>query len=189
MTEIHKTKVTRTKNTRICQGDIFKNVDFIESIFEKSGTLEISRITFPYVVVLTQDCELQQDYNHRKSMALREKQNKMLLSVLVAPLYNAEHVFMGTHLSELGISCAPINKDRTEGKTLMDNERPRYHYIEFPETVSISPSIIDFKHYFSVNVEYLRKLKTKSFVCKISELYREDVSVRFANYLSRIGLP
>ena len=40
-----------------------------------------------------------------------------------------------------------------------------------------------------MNVECLRKLKSKKFVCKVSELYREDLSLRFANYLSRIGLP
>jgi hypothetical protein len=113
----------------------------------------------------------------------------MLLSVLVAPLYNAEHVFLGEHLSELKINVPGINKLKTEGKYLIDNERPRYHHLEFSEDVPIVSSVIDFKHYFSVNVEYLRKIKSANFICKVSELYRENISLRFANYLSRIGLP
>jgi hypothetical protein len=69
------------------------------------------------------------------------------------------------------------------------NERPRYHYLSFPDNVPIVPSIADFKHYFSVNLVYLEKLRQKHFVCRLSELYREDLSQRFAAYLSRIGLP
>jgi len=50
-------------------------------------------------------------------------------------------------------------------------------------------SVIDFKHYFSVNVCYLMGIKKEKFICKIYELYREDISHRFASFLSRIGLP
>lgn len=182
-------KVSKKRMGRICQGDIFRDIEFIEHISEKSGNLEISKIVYPLVIVLTQDCELTQDYNYRKFLKQKESKNKMLLSAIVAPLYNAEHVFVGQHLSELNIVVTPINKTRTEGRYLIDNDRPRYHYLEFPEEIPIVPSIIDFKHYFSVNVEYLRKFKKSNFICKVSELYREDISLRFANYLSRIGLP
>ncbi len=182
-------KIKKTKLTRVSQGDIYKDIDFVEYILEKDGIVEFSRITFPYVVVLTQDCELQQDYAYRKGQSDRFLQNKMLLSVLVAPLYNAEHLFNGEHLSELDIQTTKIKKTGTEGKFILANTRPRYHYLDFPENVPIAKSVIDFKHYFSVNVEYLRKEKSKNFVCKISELYRESLSQRFANYLSRIGLP
>jgi hypothetical protein len=51
------------------------------------------------------------------------------------------------------------------------------------------PSVIDFKHYFSVPVEYLERIKPTNFVCAVCELYREDICQRFAAYLSRIGLP
>lgn len=77
----------------------------------------------------------------------------------------------------------------TVGKNLTQNKIPRYHYMEFPEGIPIVPSIIDFKHYFSLNVEYLYEIREQNFVCKIAELYREDISQRFASFLSRIGLP
>ncbi|HUQ84900.1 MAG TPA: hypothetical protein VM077_01120 [Candidatus Limnocylindrales bacterium] len=183
-------KVKKRKSLRICQGDIYKNINLIEFVSEKNGVIEVSKIDFPYVVVLTQDCELQQDFNFRKGYKVgKEFQNKMLLSVLVAPIYNAEHVYLGQHLSDLDIQASVISKTSTKGKFLRKNEIPRYHFLNFPEEIPISDSIVDFKHYFSVNVEYLRKLKKMNFVCKVSELYREDLSLRFANYLSRIGLP
>jgi hypothetical protein len=35
----------------------------------------------------------------------------------------------------------------------------------------------------------LEKIRPKNFVCRLSALFREDLSQRFAAYLSRIGLP
>lgn len=180
-------KVDTIKTDRISQGDIFKNVELIEYVQEKDGKMEISKILFPLVIVLTQDCDLQQDYTFRTEQ--RSTKDKLLLSVLVAPLYNSEFVFEGSHLETLQIKMEPINKNKSPGKCLMDNTSPRYHYLEFPRDVQIPPSVIDFKHYFSVNVEYLRSIKSDNFVCKVSELYRELISQRFSNFLSRIGLP
>jgi hypothetical protein len=48
-------KVKKTKKPRVSQGDIIRNVEYIEHVSEKSGQLEISKIVFPLVVVLTQD--------------------------------------------------------------------------------------------------------------------------------------
>jgi len=179
--------VKRTKTTRLCQGDIIRNVEHIEYISEKDGIIEISKIEFPLVIILTQDCDLEQDYRYRKRNS--ENKDKLLISVLVAPLYNSEHIFSGEHLSELHINSQYIKKTGTKGKLIIQNQIPRYHYIHFPEKIDIVSSIIDFKHYFSVNTDYLKKLKRTNFVCMVSELYRESISTRFAFFLSRIGLP
>lgn len=177
--------VQKRRLSRISQGDIFRDVECIEYAVEKRGVVEVSKIIFPLVVVLTQDCDLEQDFNGR----VKKKQGNKLLSVLVVPLYNAEHVFTGEHLSDLQITGTTINKKATEGKTLMQNERPRYHYIDFPVHVPVVASVADFKHYFSVQTAYLEKIRPKNFVCRFDDLFREDLSQRFAAYLGRIGLP
>ena len=183
-------KVRKQRGSRICQGDIFRDIEFIEYVAEKSGIIEVSKIVFPIVIVLTQDCDLEQDYKFRWSREGKTKtQDKWLLSVLVAPLYNAEHVFQGQHLSDLGLTMEPISKSRSPGKFLQTNQLPRYHYLEFPDDIPLVPSIVDFKHYYSVNVKYLKKIKTSNFICSVSNLYREDISHRFASFLARIGLP
>ncbi|MGA2753666.1 MAG: hypothetical protein ABSE53_07855 [Terracidiphilus sp.] len=187
---MNNVKVRTKRQGRISQGDVFRDVECIESVAEKRGVLEVSKIVFPLVVVLTQDCDLEQDARYRKRQAeAPSNHDKKLFSVLVAPLYNAEHVFLGQHLSELNMKMTSINRKATEGKTLMQNERPRYHYLDFPADIPIVPSIADFKHYFSVNVAYLQRIRLRNFVCTISELFREDLSQRFAAYLARIGLP
>ena len=177
-------KVETNKETRVCQGDIIKNVEFIEYLEEEEGNIFGSKIVYPFVMVLTQDCDLEQDFNIRD----KDSNDKTLISILVAPLYNAEHVFSGEHLSNLGLKMEQISK-KTPGKYLISNDRPRYHYLEFHPDIKIASSIIDFKHYFSVNLKYLEKLKSTNFVCTVSVLFREQISHRFAGFLSRIGLP
>jgi hypothetical protein len=177
--------VQRNRRTRVSQGDVFQEVECIEHAVEKRGIVEVSKIVFPLVIVLTQDCDLEQDSNNR----LRETSNTKLLSVLVAPLYNAEHVFQGEHLTDIGLRMTPINKGATPGKTLMKNETPRYHYIDFPQDVPLVASVVDFKHYFSTHVSYMERIRKRNFVCRLADLFREDVSQRFASYLGRIGLP
>lgn len=172
---------------RLCQGDIIRNIEYIEYVSLKEGIIVVSKINFPLIIVLTQDCDLEWDFNYRR----QEKQNndKLLISILVAPIYNMEHFRGGEHLSDLKLRMEIHNKNSTAYKNIMQNERQRYHYVEFTQDISISPSVIDFKHFFTVNVEYLKKRKVNNYVCKVEALYRENISQRFANYLSRIGLP
>jgi hypothetical protein len=182
-------KILKGKSARVCQGDIYRDIEMVEYAVEKSGTIEISKIIFPAIAVLTQDCDLAQDYKVRWSRSKTRTEDKKLLSALVVPLYNLEHVYHGEQLDSLGIKMSPINRKKTEGRRLKNNETPRYHYLEFPNTVPIVPSVADFKHYFSVNVEYLKRERREKFVCRLAPLFREDLSQRFASFLSRIGLP
>jgi hypothetical protein len=184
---LQTTRVQTTKETRLCQGDILRDVFWLEHVTEKSGIIEVSRVVFPLAIVLTQDCDLEQDYRFRSDSKLT--QDKWLMSVLMAPIYNVEHVYQGEHLSELAIRMEPISRNRSAGNFLRNNERPRYHYLEFAEDVPIPPSVIDFKHYFSAAITYLVELKPTAHVCSVAPLYREDIAQRFAAYLARVGLP
>lgn len=180
----------KTGNTpRLRQGDVIREVEYIESVSEMSGIIEVAKIVFPLAIVLTQDCDLAQDYKFRWSKQQVKNEDKWLLSVIMAPLYNLEHVYTGEHLQDLGMRMTPIGRKGTPASRLLQNETPRYHYLEFPASTPIAPSVVDFKHYFTANVASLKKHKPKNFVCQVSELYREDISQRFASYLSRIGLP
>jgi len=183
------TRVEKQYCRRVRQGDIISDVEYIEYVDIIDGKIEISKILFPLVIVLSQDCDLTWDFESRNGET--NNQDKHLFSVIVAPLYNYEHFIEGKHLSELNLTMRSISSkpSKTENKNLKQNETPRYHYFEFDENYPISSSVLDFKHYFTVNVSRLEKHKETHFVCSISDLFRERVSQRFANYLSRIGLP
>lgn len=173
---------------RISQGDIFRDVEYFENCSIDNGIIEISKISFPNVIILTQDCDLAQEYSFRSLE--KKNQDKMLISVLVAPLYNAEFVINGEHLSELGFGMRVFKGDsKTANNDLKKNNNPRYHYLDFGSESPLIPSIIDFKHYFSININYLDSIKKNNRLFRVEELYREDLSQRFASFLSRIGLP
>lgn len=191
---IEKTKY----NGRLSQGDIYKNVWCFENISEDGQNLIIKRIFFPYVVILTQDCDMQQhnEYVGRKS--------GQLFSVLVAPIYNAASFMEGTHLEYLKLKAPSFISSKNKGtliettgqyvnseaKLIIDNQISRFHYLGFDnKDIDVPPSIVDFKHYFSIGVEYLKNDKQNDFVCRLNPLYRELLTQRFSNYLSRIGLP
>lgn len=181
----------RDKNNRINQGDIFKNITHIETWEESGDELKISRIHYPYIVILSQDCDLEVDALVRS----QKVDDKALVSVLAAPLYNFDQFLSGEHLQYLEIKARGIIKENkkgnltTEYKRLTNNETPRYHIIEFPPEAKLVKLIVDFKHYFSISSDYLQKVRVSNFEYPLDFLYREKLSQRFANYLSRIGLP
>lgn len=182
------TKARIEKTGTIQQCDIFSNVEFIEYAVEGEDTVEISKIVFPNVIVLTQACDLQQDFDARKRTC--GNQDKFLISVIVAPVYNFEEFRMGTHLDQLDMKMQEQGKrDKSKCDNIFKNETKRYHYLNFDDDIPLVESVIDFKHYFTVTVNYLSRIYDTNYVCSIESLYRELISQRFSNFLSRIGLP
>ena len=186
------TKTYKDSSGEINQCDIYRDIEFIEYVKEDGDSIEVSKIVFPLAIVLTQACDLQQDHNARKKIEVENKgnQDKFLISVIVAPIYNFEEFRMGTHLDQLGLMMDPKGRrDRSTCSNIMKNENKRYHYLNFGEDVEIVESVVDFKHYFTVIVNYLNAIRKEKYVCSIDSLYRELLLQRFSNFLSRIGLP
>lgn len=187
-----KYQVEAIPGGQIHQGDIFKNIPFYESFKESNYRFELSYLRFPFAVVLTQECDLQHNLKERKDINKPNKedivkQDKYLLSLLCAPLYNAEHLFAGNHLRSLKIESELKNSDQR--KYIKQNRDPRYHYIEFDDqTIKLVPLVIDFKHYFAVSLNILEE-KVDQRICSIKPIFRELLTQRFSNFLSRIGLP
>lgn len=181
--------VNKALDQRIRQGDIFPNLPYYESYSEKNGEFELTVYEFPFAVVLTQDCDLEQNKSAREKINPADQvqsNDKHLISVIVAPLYNAEHLFAGNHLQDIGISSQRVTSNLKGPVT--NNQNPRYHYLEFDDSVVLPNSVVDFKHYFTVSLTLLeRSIESRS--CGLNPLYRELLSQRFSNYLSRIGLP
>ena len=186
------TKTYTESKAGINQCDIFRNVEFIEYFKESENIIEVSKIVFPLAIVLTQACDLQQDYNARRRIEVKttSNQDKFLISVIVAPLYNFEEFRLGTHLDQLGLVMEPKGRrDRSLCTNIIKNENKRYHYLNFDDNIEIVESVIDFKHYFTVTVNYLNQIRETNYICSIESLYRESIVQRFSNFLSRIGLP
>ncbi len=187
-----KVRVYHETSGIINQCDLFKNVEFLEFVQEDGDVITVSKIVFPLAIVLTQACDLQQDYNARKrNFELNTgNQDKFLISVIVAPVYNFEDLRLGNHLEQLGLTMQVMgSRTKSPCECIIKNENKRYHYLSFPDDIEIVDSVIDFKHYFTVTVNYLNKIYNEQYICSIDSLYREQISQRFSNFLARIGLP
>lgn len=171
--------------TRICQADIFENVEVIESIEASGAEIKVNKIVLPYAICLNQDCDLESDERCRKD---NDNKDSMLLHFAVAPVFIFNDFLTGDHWGEIFKKSKAKKKSDTEVKKIMDNEISRYHYFSFPPSDGLPELIIDFKHFFSISVTQREQLLSKK-LCSLDDLFREKVNQRFSFYISRIGLP
>jgi len=171
---------------RGCQGDIVRDVRILRVIDEN----KVEEIQLPYVILLSQDCDLEQSIN--KGVSDEEgfpKNNQYLPNVLILPAFTAESVRVGDHLKELfGITQDKISSD--PWKKIKQNNTDRYHFLISHTSFQIPELVIDFKIYFSIEYsEFIKFYDGGGYLGTINELFRERLSQRFTNYLARIGLP
>jgi len=170
---------------RICQGDILREIDVIDwDINDTSGDYEISNTNLPYIIVMTQDCDLEWDFNNRSELAAKT-QDKYLHTVLACPAYNASEFKKGVHLA--GLTMNPWGGDLY--KKIKHQNNTRFHYLEQNQALQVPQLVVDFKHYYTIPRDALYKMYVDHYLVTINTLFRESLSQRFSSYLSRIGLP
>lgn len=188
------TSLYRKSNVdRVLQGDVLTNLKI--PIFE-NNTLKL--VESSYSIVLSQDCDLNQDFNAKNELKLIEDNldripslnNKFLPSILLCPAYPADQLREGIHLQFLELTLSKIsNPKKTPWKRVVQNETSRYHFLHKSENLEIPDLVLDFKRYYTVSRDYLYSVYDDVYLVSLNELYHEDLSQRFSNYLSRVGLP
>jgi hypothetical protein len=180
--------------SRVCQGDIFRDWKYDYRIYsDEKGTLSIEKIDLPYMIVLSQDCDLEGDFKNRNNPdfknddILEVKHDKFLHSILVCPAYLSEQLKQGTHLQRLGFTMEIIGTNKWND--IKNNTNPRYHFLMSHLKFQIPDLAIDFKHYFTIPRDKLYETAKNHYIASVNELFRESLSQRFAYYLSRVGLP
>ena len=175
-------------------GDIFRNV-IIEKISNISNeSYDVTTIEFPYAILLSQSCDLLSDYKTRLSVmeGKKDNYNNALLSLLLFPMHNFDLFVKGEHMQHFGWKMNRQERKPSKYSTwgLVKNQDPRYHYFEFDRSTGLVPCVIDFKHWFALESENVQNLFSSGcYVGSLQPLFREQVLQRYANYLSRIGLP
>jgi len=166
---------------RLCQGLVLSGVSQLQRVIPDEGLNQVRLIVHPFCVVISQDCDLEQD------IVKREAGNPgSLPNVLMC----------------MAIQIVDFKNEVPQGsdiwKRVRANSDERFHCIE-----AVPPNLdaqgkgvtelgMDFKRYFTVETDDLyEQLKAGGALrrAKLITPYAEQVSLRFANYLSRIGLP
>lgn len=170
----------------IRQGEIITNFPLLIPLSEEANEKKIMK----FVMVLSQRCDIEYDFEVREKcdFASIEGDNKELPTMLFLELEEANIVKV---------------KIRAEDKMKMwskikQNQDIRYQYISrVYESNDIKgegiPALVgDFKRHFSAPSEYVYSLIRKDELerrCFLKSPYAEEVSSRFAFYLSRIPTP
>ena len=172
---------------RFHQGELLDNVREWVPVYSKDNEVEGTKpLLHRYSVVLTQDCDLEQDWRIRQEESGIETE---LRNVILCPASPAD---------ELRKSQGITNK---YFKIVRQNKVDRYQYLaEFNPTSTTNMDshpamLVDFKSYFTVRtIELYRQhnVVTTNGLQRRARLaipWREHLQLRFAAFQSRIGLP
>lgn len=181
------------------QGDILRGINFQYSSSKKGEDAQIHlAFPFPYAVVLTQACDLEQHYANLQRKAVNEEggeavscdDDKILDTILVCPAFPHEAFLKGDHIEGRQMSNFQNAEGRksTYNKLQSNDSLNRFHYFEALDKV-LPELVIDFKKFHTVPIDILEDTYQETYLVSLRELYRERLSQRFSNYLSRIGLP
>ena len=163
----------------------------LESINSVSAdrVYEANPIEHPFAIIVSQDCDLEQDFNYRYGN--KGNQRNELPSVLLCQAEDIDE-FMNSEVYRSLFSSSTFKGN------FKNNNEFRYHFIqEIPAELSAIaqrvPELgIDFKRYFSMpTAEVYRRIKLdhtqRSSV--LESPYRDHFSQRFYNFNNRIALP
>ncbi len=169
---------------RISQGDILRDIKF--NIVKNNN--EVQEICFQYAIVLTQDCDLEQYQKKRTEIKKGEVFNQYIPNLLIIPGFPAESLRQGDHLTELyNYQQDRINSDKW--KIVKSNKDERYHFLKGNVDLQVPDMVCDFKNIYTIGFDYIFEQYKKVYLATVNELFRENLSRRFTNYFSRIGLP
>ena len=136
--------------------------------------------------MVSQDCDLDWDYNARQGEA---EEHKLIPNVLFCEVSTAEALRGRGY--KAGINSKTWND-------IQNNKNERYHFLQAVKSDEDTirkglPELgIDFKRYFTIPAEevyYRLKSKEVKRHCRLISPYLEHFSTRFAYYQFRIALP
>jgi len=179
--------VTVEDGQRFFQGEILSNLVERQVARTTGNEFGFQELEHPYAVILSQDCDLEQDARVRQDPTLDDfkKRNGQLLHVLLV----AASEFSRAHGSFAGSDVR---------KRVKQNKDERFHYLSAvpPEAdktkVGIPALILDFKQIFSLPTAELLVNAREGEVLRRARLapqYLEHLSSRAAYFLHRVGLP
>lgn len=171
---------------RLHQGEILEALIQVRQSLEtigKDGPPQLDEVVHPFAIVMTQDCDLEQDFKLRKGICQGQ-----------APLAN---VLFCEAMATTDLK-AKVPQGKDIWKRVVQNKDERYQCLEaVPPDQDLAGTGItclgcDFKRYFTVPAEevYLRiELGQTSRRGRLKTPYAEHLLSRFCIFQSRVPLP
>jgi hypothetical protein len=191
-------------------GELLSDVEVLSAVAATLGQaeVEVTQITYAYALIVSQDCDLEWDYQAREFLqdpppaasgparsAWNEQEHKFRSKVMDSVLLCVADEPPTVHAS------STLNKN--EWHKARSNQYERYHLLRpaqseadregrgFPELA------LDFKRYFALSAEEAAARVSLAIGApgralrraRLGTPYREDVISRFYNYQARVPLP
>jgi len=193
---IYRASTTSFAST-LCQGEIISDLERIRLApecleREHLSPIDLIRVPHPLAIIMSQDCDLEQDFRVRQAENFpllstdRPPSDKLIPNVLFCNVVTAAQLYQPPAINSRIWERIKINKDE------------RYHFLQSIEggcdgqQIGLPELTIDFKRFFTMPTEEvyqrLRMAGTKRRAC-LNSPYLEHLSSRFSFYLGRVGLP
>jgi hypothetical protein len=175
-------------NKELSTGSLLRDVPTLSSFGDENYF-----VNFSYSITITQACDF---YNYYRAIKEREKgleeskyhDSQTITQVLFLPAFEEEEFKSGKHLEkQYGITFKPLDRGLLE--KIKKTDHIRYHSL-LNNDQNVPSLFIDFKHYFTVPIEAIRKkyenLQGLQYQLEFPQI--TDLSDRFAHYLQRVAV-
>ncbi len=179
----------------ICQGDVFSNVQYTYLDSEDNESADLVEYTFPMAIIISQACDV--DAMSKMIKDSFGKGTKFMPSLLMCPIYDKEEAknlsHLGTALKEMSIEGAKDDHlfNSKENIVIDQDWHYRFHALKIADrngNIILDNAVIDFKHYFTVPPTYLYNNR-KNRLFHLDSLFAEQITLKFATFLSRVAIP
>jgi len=173
------------------QAEVLRDLAEVRVASVLPSGVELETVPHPLVVVMTQDCDLEQDFNMRTERVkggeatLIEQDPLALQGVLLCDAYDATDP--RDYLAD---------KNQKLRRTILDNQDARYHYLDHSpgpgEGGNIPPLLLDFRKQFTVPVAPLYEAiqeQSNMRLGVVPPVFLHDLVQRFYSYQGRVALP
>lgn len=176
---------------RLQQGEVIANLEEFQVVSGTSaGEVSYLRRSHPYVVVMSADCDLLHDFEHRRALAQQglaqgtDDNPRLLPHVILCEAYPEEDIRGSVHGSDLW-------------KRIKQNQDERYHRLSAavvgnPPVRDLPDLYLDFKKTWSAPTEYLEGSlagRMEMRLAVVPPVYLHDLMHRLFNFLGRVALP
>lgn len=190
-----------SQNGVLRQGEIISGLVQVVAALETIGSDEgekAQKQEYDLAIVVSQDCDLQQDFDSRQNGT---SLHRRLSDILFCQVEKADDVRFATNnaiADEEDKARSSLLKSRDVWKKIQENNDFRYQYLRAVEPgqdasrEGLSPLIIDFSRTFSIpRNEVYRRLELRSATRRtvLNTPYLEHLAVRFHHFHCRVALP
>ncbi len=180
----------RPSSSKIQQTAILRDVQIPEVHVRSQRSSTVDFATYPWLVVLNQDCDLDLDHHARNGTSPTGgnpvKKDKRLRSVVLCPAFPELDVLAGTYVE------GATSFSGTQRGMVMENRHERFHVLSPEAPLLIETLILDFKLVVAATPDFIERwIRThrESRVAVLNPPYRDRLTQRFANYFTRIAEP